>query len=163
MFPLLFPLRLNEKDLIRESAESVPHGEIELLVADLPVKYVGPLARFVAEELESSPHLHFYSKWARQILLKHGVSHLKQSRDLGPTLNLLHKNLLVRAEQVSRLCQRNSRTMDFLLTMAKMRKAKVKDDSDEEEEEEEMESEKEEEEEELSSGDEGMLASNWVE
>ncbi len=161
---LLLSLRLNERDLLREAVERVPHGEVELLCADLPTRYVERLARFVGEELEESPHLHFYAVWAKQILLKHGRHFRQRSAELMPVLNLLHRNLLRKARDVSTLCERNSHTMRFLLTMSRLRKAKLKsgeegDDTDGEE----VEGASENDDDDLNSDPEGdELESNWV-
>ncbi len=158
---LLLALKLNERDLVRQSIEKIPHTEVELACTDLPTKYVERLTLFVAEEVESTPHVHFYAIWARQLLLKHG-SHLRQrSSQVMPTLNLLHKNLLLKQKAISKVCDHNSYAIKFLLTVGKLKRtviqsageaqesvsASASDESEEEEMEEEVEEE---------------LASNWV-
>ena len=116
---LLLALRLNEHNLLRESVESVPSREIELLCADLPARYVERLAKFVGEEMEESPHLHFYAIWARHILLKHG-GHFRQGlTEFMPVLKLLHRSLLVKSRDISTLCKANTYTIQFLLTISK--------------------------------------------
>ncbi len=118
----------------------VPHNEIELICTDLPTKFVSCLVKFVGAEVQISRHLHFYALWSKHLLLQHG-SYLRQnSVELMPALNLLHKNLLIKTKDVTAMCDRNVHTIQFLLTMAQMKRAAIRDlktneeDSDEEEE-----------------------------
>jgi periodic tryptophan protein 2 len=120
---LFMALRLNEGDLTREVVEQVPHGDIDLLATDMPEKYVRRLLKWIGVELETSRHLHFYALWCHSIVRHHSLWIRQRSADLMPVLNLLHKNLLVKSTDMTRICEQNLHTMKFLLTMSELKKA----------------------------------------
>ncbi len=99
--------------------------------------------KFVGAELETTRHIGFYAKWSHFIMMHHGLWIKRKWKDLLPTLNQLQKVLNNKANQLGEICDRNEQTMDFLLTMSKLRKLKSngresKEDNLEEKEDEEM-------------------------
>ena len=156
---LTMALNLNLVPLIREVIEQVPMDEVKLIVSrSLPDKYVIKLMRFVGSELETTPHVQFYSKWIYQIFQTHGVWIKRQCRDLMPSLNLLHRNLLARTKSVTEICEKNYYTIDMMLTISKLKSIKTTVIENASEEEDDQESCNEE-----IVGDElNMLQSNWV-
>lgn len=114
---VLMALKLNETDLIRIAVEHVPKAEIELITADMSEKYVSKMLKFVGGELEGSKHLHFYALWSHSLLLNHSQMLRTKSNDLMPIMNLMHKNLLQKSQDMTKICEHNIYTMDFLLTM----------------------------------------------
>ncbi|KAF7914396.1 uncharacterized protein EAF01_000802 [Botrytis porri] len=69
---LVMAFRLNEAPLLRQVFEGIPHPNIALVVAELPVVYIPRLLRFVAMQTEESPHLEFCLLWVQAILVSHG-------------------------------------------------------------------------------------------
>ena len=69
---LVMAFRLNERYLIQQVYESIPHTEIRLVVKDMPVVYLRNLLRFVAEMSESTPHLEFCMLWISAVITIHG-------------------------------------------------------------------------------------------
>uniref|UniRef100_A0A8C4RPG2 PWP2 small subunit processome component n=1 Tax=Erpetoichthys calabaricus TaxID=27687 RepID=A0A8C4RPG2_ERPCA len=71
---IILAFRLNEKKLIQEVMETVPHSEIDAICVTLPELYVEKLLDFVATALETSRHLQFYLTWAQRLLTQHVTS-----------------------------------------------------------------------------------------
>ena len=122
---LVMSLRLNETDLVREVVEQVPHADIDLLATDLPEKYVKRLLKFLGGELERSRHLHFYAIWCHSLVTRHSSWIRQRTGELMPVLNLLHKNLLGKSQEMSGIVERNLHTMKFLLAMAGVKRASI--------------------------------------
>lgn len=120
---VLMALRLNETDLIRQAVEHVPKSDIGLVAADMPEKYVEKMLKFVGGELEGSKHLHFYALWSHKLLLCHSHMLRTKSNDLMPIMNLMHRNLLQKSQEMTKICEHNNHTIDFLLTMGAKRDA----------------------------------------
>jgi hypothetical protein len=51
-----------------------------------------------------------------------------------PILNLLHRNITTKSKNLGDLCERNLYTMEFLVTMAELKKLNVKNEKGEEKE-----------------------------
>ena len=94
------------------------------------------LLKFLGTELETTRHLHFYGVWCKSLLTHHGLWLKSKSGEHMPVLNLLHRNLTSKTKNLGELCERNSYTMQFLVTMSKLKRAALKDgiDSDSEDE-----------------------------
>jgi periodic tryptophan protein 2 len=93
----------------------------------MPEVYVAKLLKYLGTELETTRHLHFYGVWCKSLLSHHGLWLKSKSGEHMPVLNLLHRNLTSKTKNLGELCERNSYTMQFLLTMSKLKKAAVKD------------------------------------
>ena len=122
---LVMSLRLNETDLVREVVEQVPHADIDLLATDLPEKYVKRLLKFLGGELERSRHLHFYAIWCHSLVTRHSSWIRQRTGELMPVLNLLHKNLLGKSQEMTGIVERNLHTMKFLIAMAGIKRASI--------------------------------------
>ena len=120
---------------MREVVEQVPHTDIDLLATDLPEKYVKRLLRFLGGELERSRHLHFYAIWCNAVVTRRSSWIRQQTGGLMPVLNLLHKNLLAKSQEMTGIVERNLHTMKFLLAMAGIKRASVAAQQDQEEDE----------------------------
>ena len=121
---LSMALRLNEPDLIREVIEQIPPNQIDLLSSRLSEKLVLHVLKFVGAEIELSKHVGFYAQWSHYILMHHGLWIRRKWKDLLPVLNQLQKGLTGKVSDLSELCDRNEQTVNFLLTMAKLKKSK---------------------------------------
>ncbi len=135
------------------------HFQVDLLASSLSEKYVKQLMKFLGNEVEHTRHLGYYATWCHCILSHHGLWIKRKSKDLLPVLNHLQKSLTVKSHDLSDLCERNVQTVDFLISVSKMRQQKeVSKDITVENENESEASEEEDEEPEIM--DEG-LTSKW--
>jgi len=111
-------VRLGEKDTLREAVERAPLDQLELLAPQLSLAHLHTLLQFMAEELQSTPHLQFYLRWIRALLFSHG-SFLKQnSLQFLPLLNLFIKNISIKSEDLSKVCDNNKYTMRYLIKLS---------------------------------------------
>ena len=106
-------------------SQQVPHTDIDLLATDLPEKYVKRLLKFLGGELERSRHLHFYAIWCHSIVTRHASWIRQRTGELMPVLNLLHKNLLGKSQEMTGIVERNLHTMKFLIAMAGIKRASI--------------------------------------
>ena len=90
---LVMAFRLNEKPLVQKVYEAVPRADIRLIARGLPVVYVGPLVRFVAEHMERSPHVEFDLLWASALLGAHGRHLRDRAGEYASVLRALQKGL----------------------------------------------------------------------
>ncbi|KMQ93304.1 periodic tryptophan protein 2-like protein [Lasius niger] len=98
---LMMALKLNEKLLTQQVIETIPYKEIELTTTSMPDIYVEKLLKFIASELESTRHIHFYLLWIEIILTKHG-SRINTAPQM-PVLLMLHKNMQKKYDDLSRM------------------------------------------------------------
>jgi len=133
---LLMALKLNERILIRQCLESVPHTDVMLLAKQIGEKYLPALLQFVAEEAETSRHLQFYLIWTRSLLLNHGAFIKAESKKNLPVLNLLIKNLSRKSEDLAKVCDYNKYSINYLKALSLIKKEKVEDGDEMEEDEE---------------------------
>ncbi|CAG5074916.1 Similar to PWP2: Periodic tryptophan protein 2 homolog (Pongo abelii), partial [Cotesia congregata] len=127
---LMMALRLNEKDIIRFVVEAVPVDDVELTVTSLSEVYIDRLLKFVGVELERTRHIHFYLIFAEIILGKcrHKLSPLQLT-----SLLTLQKNMQQKYDDLSKICDFNKYTIEYIIRTAKL-KSKPTDDSDNESE-----------------------------
>ncbi|XP_074096167.1 periodic tryptophan protein 2 homolog [Cotesia typhae] len=125
---LMMALRLNEKDIIRFVVEAVPVDDVELTVTSLSEVYIDRLLKFVGVELERTRHIHFYLIFAEIILGKcrHKLSPLQLT-----ALLTLQKNMQQKYDDLSKICDFNKYTIDYIIRTAKL-KSKPTDDSNNE-------------------------------
>ena len=88
-------------------------------------RYVTRLLKFIGTELETSPHVHFYSIWCHILVKIHGLTIKRSSKDVMPVLNLLQKNLMIKSKGLTGVCEKNRHTLQFLLTLAELRKERA--------------------------------------
>lgn len=157
---LSMALRLNEPDLIREVMEQIPPYQVDLLTSRLSEKLVLHVLKFVGAELEATRHIGFYAKWSLSIMMHHGLWIRRRWKEMLPVLNQLQKALTTKASALGEVCDRNEQTIDFLLTMSKLRKSKKVDASIDPQEASEDE-ENDQEDEEMEVGELGALQSKW--
>lgn len=121
---LSMALRLNETDLIREVIEQIPHSQVDMLTSRLSEKLVLHVLKFIGAEMESSRHLGFYAKWSHAIMMHHGLWIKRRWKEMLPMLNQLQKALTTKLSGLSDICDRNDHTIDFLLTLSRVKKLK---------------------------------------
>lgn len=119
---LMMSLRLNEKLLIQRVIENVPLTDIELTAASFPDIYVDKILKFIASELESTRHIHFYLLWIETILTKHGAK-INSSLQM-PILLMLQKNMQKKYDDISKICDFNQYTMSYLKKLGEFKAKK---------------------------------------
>ncbi|RXW14310.1 hypothetical protein EST38_g11542 [Candolleomyces aberdarensis] len=117
---LVMAFRLNEKPMIQRVYESIPPSDIRLIARQLPVTYVPLLLRFVAENLEKSPHLEFHLTWSNTLLLVHGRYLKERSGEYASVFRVLQKGLSDSEQSISKICDENSSTLSYLIDQAKI-------------------------------------------
>ncbi|XP_029169932.1 periodic tryptophan protein 2 homolog [Nylanderia fulva] len=121
---LMMALKLNEKLLTQQVIEAIPYNEIELTTTSMPDIYVEKLLKFIASELESTRHIHFYLLWIETILTKHGLR-INTALQM-PVLLMLHKNMQKKYDDLSRICDFNQYTLSYILRLGELKSAKNK-------------------------------------
>ena len=93
------------------------------MARELPAQYIERMLRFLAAELGASRHLHAVLLWAHQIMLSH-AARLRDAPSLYEVpLRALHKGARLRYDELSRLCNSNLFTLDFLIDQLQLTEA----------------------------------------
>ncbi|XP_035733871.1 periodic tryptophan protein 2 homolog [Vespa mandarinia] len=121
---LMMALKLNEKSLIRQVIETIPYTNIELIVRNLADIYLEKTLKFIAVELESAKHIHFYLLWIEVILNNHG--HKMNTTFQIPLLLMLQKNMQRKYDDLSSICDFNQYTISYIKKMGEIKAAKSK-------------------------------------
>jgi len=116
---LMMALKLNEKPLLRQVLETVPHTDIPLLVQQVSLKQLPSLLQTVAEEFEATRHIQFYLVWTKSLLTYHGTYIKTENRQMMPVLNLIIKNLTRKSEDLSKVCDNNKYAIKYLVALSK--------------------------------------------
>lgn len=74
---------------------------VELTTTSMPDVYIEKLLKFIASELESTRHIHFYLLWVEVILTKHG-SRINSALQM-PVLLMLQKNMQRKYDDLSKM------------------------------------------------------------
>ncbi|KAF5314620.1 hypothetical protein D9611_007160 [Ephemerocybe angulata] len=117
---LVMAFRLNEKPIIQRVYESVPPSDIRLMARQLPVVYVPLLLRFVAENLEKSPHLEFHLVWSNTLLMVHGRYLKERSGEYASVFRVLQKGLVESEQSISKICDENTSALSYLIDQSKI-------------------------------------------
>ena len=74
-----------------------------LVVQSLSDTYVDKLLEFVASQMESSHHLHFYLLWCVQLFTVHGTKLKSRSGSIMLLLRTLQKSLVTRQDGLGKM------------------------------------------------------------
>lgn len=74
---------------------------VELTMINMPDIYIEKLLKFIASELESTRHIHFYLLWIETILTKHSTR-INPAVQM-PVLLMVQKNLQKKYDDLSKL------------------------------------------------------------
>jgi len=122
---LVMALRLNEEELIGEVYHAVPPHQIQLTAAHLPDHHLQRFMQFIGKILPESPHIEYHLLWLTHLFSHHGTS-LKAMRptlatagsgstsSLPSLLRLLYKGVNSHYSSLSKLCDENTYTLDYL-------------------------------------------------
>ncbi|XP_014478920.1 PREDICTED: periodic tryptophan protein 2 homolog [Dinoponera quadriceps] len=117
---LIMALKLNEKLLTQQVLEAVPYQNIGLTTTNISDVYIEKLLKFIASELESTRHIHFYLLWIETILTKRG-SHINIALQT-PVLLMLQKNMQKKYDDLSKICDFNQYTLNYILKMEELKR-----------------------------------------
>lgn len=117
--------RLNEVDITKAVFLSVPYQNIKEVVTGLASTYMPQLLRFVAEQLETSPHFELCMIWIQSIADVHGPWLAAHSNKYGVELKLVAKAVTHVRTQIRKLAEDNRYTAEYLTSQMKQ-----DDDSD---------------------------------
>ncbi|GAA5916680.1 hypothetical protein JCM6882_002264 [Rhodosporidiobolus microsporus] len=118
---LVMSLRLNERPLVQTVYEAIPPSAVPLLCRQLPPTYLEPTLRFVAAQLEKSPHIEFHLVWISSLFAAHGRGLYDRRGEHAATFRAIQKGLTDVQENIVKLSDDNSFTLDFLLDQQKRR------------------------------------------
>ncbi|XP_019866738.2 periodic tryptophan protein 2 homolog isoform X2 [Aethina tumida] len=125
---LMMAMKLNEAGLLQEVIESIPTKDIELIVSSLSIKYVERLLVIISSALDSSRHFEYYLLWAQNILTIHGPN-IRSQKNL-PALLALEKSLLRKQEQISKICDYNKYTLQYISRLGEIASKKPEEKMD---------------------------------
>ncbi|GAA5960716.1 hypothetical protein JCM3765_007302 [Sporobolomyces pararoseus] len=108
-------LKLNERPLIQTVYEAIPPSSVSLLTRQLPTNYLEPTLRFIAAQLEQSPHVEFHLVWVSSLFSSHGKYLREKSSQHAATLRGIQKGLTGVQETIVKLSDDNSFSLQFLL------------------------------------------------
>ncbi|KAF2898642.1 hypothetical protein ILUMI_07536 [Ignelater luminosus] len=109
---LMMAMKINESNLIQETIEQIPYNDVELTISNLSEQYLDRLLLIIANLLDNSRHLEYYLLWAENLLTLHGPK-VKSQQNM-PALLSLQKSLNRKYEQLSKLCDFNKYTMQYI-------------------------------------------------
>jgi periodic tryptophan protein 2 len=115
---LIMALRLSEKPLIQRAYEAVPPNSIKLVARQIPGVYIDALLSFMADHMESSPHLEFDLIWVGAMLTSHGRYLRDRKGEMGSVFRGMTKGLMGFEAGVSKLCDENTFALDYILSKA---------------------------------------------
>ncbi|QRV76578.1 small nucleolar ribonucleoprotein complex subunit (Pwp2) [Ceratobasidium sp. AG-Ba] len=125
MKALVMSFRMNEKDLLQRVFESIPTSDIPLIARQVPTVYLPTLLKFVGEHAENTPHMEFDLLWINSLLTAQGRFLREHSSEYASIFRLLQKNMLDFQQMVSRTCEDNSSTLQYLVDQSRMKAART--------------------------------------
>lgn len=100
---LIMSFRLNELYLIHQVYEKISPENIELIVKDFPEKYIEKLLKFIASNIEESPHVEFHLLWIMKLLAIHGKYLRQYSNQFSSILRFLQKAIGKTLEDLAKM------------------------------------------------------------
>ena len=134
---LIMSLKLNESKLIRQVYETIPPESIALVVQTIASSYVERVLSFVVGQMDTSPHIEFHLKWIEAVLYQHSAVLQSRSPPVVSVLRSIQKTVGRKFEDISKICQFNRYTVQYILSMGGLYRKRAADvaqidDSDEE-------------------------------
>lgn len=110
-------LKLNEAKLTREVYETIPPDSIPIVASTLASNYVERVLSFIVGQIETSPHIEFHLKWIVALLYEHGTLLQKRTPSTVSVLRGIQKSVGRKFEDISKICQHNRYTLQYLLSL----------------------------------------------
>ncbi|XP_068210032.1 periodic tryptophan protein 2 homolog [Palaemon carinicauda] len=130
---LMMALRLNMNSLKQEVIETIPMDAVKFVINDLGQIYVEGVLKFLAEIMETSPHIGLYAKWASMLVTSHGQNLKTRAPEIMTILNSLQKSLTTHHTNLSKVCSHNEYMLKYLQTQSslhRMRQGVAKEELD---------------------------------
>ena len=114
---LLMALKLNEVKLTREVYEAIPPESVAVVVNTIASTYVLRVLNFIVGQIDTSPHIEFHLKWIEAIFYEHGALLQKRTPSTVSVLRAVQKSVGRKFEDLSKLCQFNRYTLQYVLSL----------------------------------------------
>lgn len=117
-------LRLNQPEITEETLLATPVEQLNMVARSLPVPYAERLLKFLAE-LDSDNgrrYFHFWQLWLRSILLEHAHAFKQNLQKNLASVNSLQQNMSNTYKSLSKLCDQNRYSLEYLLSVIKNKK-----------------------------------------
>ena len=118
---MMLAFRLNEQHLIQKVIEITPSSDIEYVAKSLPDIYVDKLLHFIGGQFEQTRHVEFYLLWCHKLMLLHGPKLKVRSQSIRSSLQTIQKNLTMRYQDLSKVCDSNKYSIQYLLSLSKLK------------------------------------------
>jgi len=116
---LLMAFRMNEQNILVKVFESIPHIDIQLVVQAFPSSYLQKLLSLIALQMENSPHLEFHLVWCIHLFSHQGEYIRDNSSSFLSVLRNLHKHVTQQYQDLVRLSDENTYTLQYLCNLSK--------------------------------------------
>ncbi|KAJ3056133.1 hypothetical protein HK097_007965 [Rhizophlyctis rosea] len=113
---LVMSFRLGEKNITQKVYDSIPVESVSLVVRDVPQKYLDRLMGLLVAAIEGSPRIEFHLVWVTGLMKFHGKWLRERYGEVGSAVRALQKGLGKMYEDVSKVCDDNTYTLNFLLS-----------------------------------------------
>jgi len=117
---LLISLHLNESTLVKQVIEGTPYDKIVHVVKSVTPDHLDRLIEYTSQFMADSPHVEFYIQWCCEILSNHGAYMEKQRSTFMKSFRLMHKTVHSQHEELKRICDENTYTLDFVQDQSKL-------------------------------------------
>eukprot|EP01029_Cantina_marsupialis_P030684 TRINITY_DN839_c0_g1_i3.p1 TRINITY_DN839_c0_g1~~TRINITY_DN839_c0_g1_i3.p1 ORF type:complete len:662 (-),score=190.90 TRINITY_DN839_c0_g1_i3:230-2215(-) len=115
---LAMSLHLNEEELIHQALQAVPLNHVTLVAGQIPTNRLARFLEVLAHRITKSKHIEYHLSWLLAILTLHGDMLKQKSMTFLSSLRLLHKAILINEKELTKICNSNKHTLDFLATLA---------------------------------------------
>ena len=120
LYALIMAFSLNERGLIRQVYERIPHQSIRLVARDVPTIYLPRLLRFVAQEVEVTAHLEFNLLWMEALLSEHGIWAKENAGSLAGELRAVQRAVGRVGSELGRLTEGNTYAVEYILEQRRL-------------------------------------------
>ncbi|KAJ3139411.1 hypothetical protein HK100_011615 [Physocladia obscura] len=119
---LVMAFRLGEQDIIKTVFDRIPVNAVNLLVKNLPHKYLERLMKFVIERIDFSQNIQLNLVWCLSILRNHGQLLRDRSQEYGSLLRGLVKAISKLQDVLAKLTNGNLNSLLYLTAQMKVTK-----------------------------------------
>lgn len=112
---LIMAFRLNERFLVQRVYESIPVSQIPIIAADFPPVYLDRFFKFLASNIEESPHVEFQLIWIKNLISVHGRLIMDSRHKFASMIRSLGKYTRRINSDINKLSEVNVYTVQYLL------------------------------------------------
>eukprot|EP01113_Clastostelium_recurvatum_P001903 TRINITY_DN10784_c0_g2_i3.p1 TRINITY_DN10784_c0_g2~~TRINITY_DN10784_c0_g2_i3.p1 ORF type:complete len:1117 (+),score=324.24 TRINITY_DN10784_c0_g2_i3:15-3365(+) len=118
---LIMSFKLNEKPLIRQVFEGIPHDEVQLVVRQIPTVHLRRTLEFIGHYMEDTPHVEFALVWCMHIYNFHGHVLRDGPLDMVAALRNVMKNVQRLSDDIAKICDENSYTLQYFSAVSALK------------------------------------------